>query len=479
MLYAYIDSHTLKLLRLKKTILGQYEIAYFDKKHTVDLLKQGEINNVDLFASAVKEGINALGIAGHEDVLLILPQEGFFFTRLQIPPDYSSSSLEGYVQDKLRGELGTESDDYLYDYLTSELNSHQHVSCFAIKRDIVATFDEAFKLLNLKLVGALPEALTLFTLFTKTLRKEKKENIMYASYNEGEVTGYVYDSSGLLSKKRWVAKVDKEENLDKILKEKVKDLEEKNIKLNRIILSGAKSEGIRQDTFTKKVGVWTNPLKRIIPHFYQDHLKLLMTSPDASFPILTFDSCFGAFVFASENKRFNILKKYSRRRRRGGGVPFFNKKVFGFIFFFLLSFGVSFAVLFALSKTGVISSLKVPSFVKKPEPTITKEPETSPTPRPTIKKESLRIKVLNGSGTKGLASEVKNLLIEKGYEEILTDNADNFDYETTILQVKKSKKDIIDTLKEDLSEGVKSPEVETLDEDDPSDIIIIIGVDYK
>ena len=39
---------------------------------------------------------------------------------------------------------------------------------------------------------------------------------------------------------------------------------EENVSLNRIILSGAGSEKFRQDLFTKEIGVWTNPLKKII-----------------------------------------------------------------------------------------------------------------------------------------------------------------------------------------------------------------------
>ena len=86
------------------------------------------------------------------------------------------------------------------------------------------------------------------------------------------------------------------------------EYEDKHQKINRLILSGTLSDSVRQDTFTKDVGIWTNPLKRILPHFYADYLKMLVPIDNNPFPILQFDVCFGALIFSIENKGFSLLK---------------------------------------------------------------------------------------------------------------------------------------------------------------------------
>ena len=118
----------------------------------------------------------------------------------------------------------------------------------------------------------------------------------------------------------------------------------------------------------------------------------------------------------------------------------------------------------------------------KPTPTVmpTKPtPKLTSTPLPKVNKSQLKIKVLNGSGIKGKASEVKDLLKEKGYQEILTGNADSFDYQQTEIQVKKSKASVTSTVKNDLKENLTSFKESTLDEDEAADIILIIGSDFK
>jgi hypothetical protein len=49
----------------------------------------------------------------------------------------------------------------------------------------------------------------------------------------------------------------------------------------------------------------------------------------------------------------------------------------------------------------------------------------------------LLVKVLNGSGMTGVAGEVVNLVGQKKYEVAQVGNADNYDYETTIIKYKK------------------------------------------
>ncbi len=480
MLYVFLDQKQIKILLLKKTMLGQFEASFFAKKHEVDFLSNGSVNNLDLLASALKEGLTQLGAQQEKQVFLILPQESFVFLKAEVPVDIGSSAVTSFIQDKARASLRVDLDNYFYDYFLKEVDQRRQVTFYAIEADRLEKYFETFNLLGLKVTSLLPESLSLFKLFEKTLRPEKKENILYVDFTKGELSGYIYDSGGLYSDEKWVESLSTEETLQQALKTRKEELEQKGIKLNRIILAGDESENVRQDTFTKEVGVWTNLLKRIIPDFYQESLKLLVVKTGSPFPILAYDVCFGAFVFSQENKGFHILKnpfKMKKRRISLSGFPLFRREVLIFLVSAILSFGV-FLGLSKLNWSGVkLPNLSTTIGQIKPSLTPTKIPST---PTPSIKKEELKIKILNGSGTAGKASTLKDLLVEKGYQEIVTGNADNFDYKQTIIQTKKSLAAAGQQIAKDIRDSVASPKLDpTLIATDPSDVIITIGSDFK
>ena len=74
---------------------------------------------------------------------------------------------------------------------------------------------------------------------------------------------------------------------------------------------------------------------------------------------------------------------------------------------------------------------------------------------------------------------MEDVLKDKDYQEIITGNADNYDYVKTEIGVKKSMTHVADLLKKELSDYIKSPKITTIDEDETSDVIIIVGSDFK
>ena len=76
-------------------------------------------------------------------------------------------------------------------------------------------------------------------------------------------------------------------------------------------------------------------------------------------------------------------------------------------------------------------------------------------------------------------SSVKEILREKGYVEILTDNADNFDYTVTEIQVKNDKKQLGEMMKNDLKDYITSPKITVLDDKEASDLVLIFAADFK
>ena len=482
MLYLFLGKNKIKLLALKKSVMGQYETSFFDKDYQTDLFNQGKINSTDLIASAVKEIlINIKNQFKEKEVYLILPQNVFQFFRTTIPSDIASSAVEAFVIDKARSEWQTSLENFFYDFFIEETDKQSAINLFAIEKENFQKLKEAFGLIDYKITEILPETVAYFKLFDKTLRKEKNEKILYATLENKTISGYLYDGVGLLSPENWQITIPEESGLEATLKVEINKFAEQGQKLSRLILSGPDSEKIRQDTFTKAVGVWTNPLKRIASGFYEEQLKLFINSGSKNFSILRFDVCFGAFLFNQENKRFSILKKASRIKN--WSAPKVNlpkiKLPLKEIFIFLISFILSFILFIFISKnsSNFFSLPKINSPLVKisPTPTIT----LTPTPTPGFKKEELKIKVLNGSGVKGKATEVKDFLTSKGYGEILTGNADNFDYPQSVIQVKKDRQQAADWLKKDLKEYVSNFKISSLEENQAADLVLIIGQDFK
>lgn len=109
-----------------------------------------------------------------------------------------------------------------------------------------------------------------------------------------------------------------------------------------------------------------------------------------------------------------------------------------------------------------------------PSPTSVETPEASPAPE--IKREDLKLQVLNGSGVAGAAGEAKELLEGLGYQNIETGNADSYDYEETEISIKEDKEDYLEMLRDDLADKYTlSTESATLEEESEFDAVVIIG----
>jgi len=94
-----------------------------------------------------------------------------------------------------------------------------------------------------------------------------------------------------------------------------------------------------------------------------------------------------------------------------------------------------------------------------------------------VPKSAVKIQVLNGGGIAGSAAIAKTFLEGLGYQDVETGNADSYDFETTTVQVKETKKDLSDLLIKDLSVKYEAGTSSTfLDEENDFDVIVTIGV---
>lgn len=482
MIYLYLGKNTIKLISLSKTLLGQYTVATFQKTHETTLLEKGDVKSVDILASAVKEALTTAGTKD-TDVYLILPQEAFHFARYDVPPDIQSSAIVPFIKDKARADFPFDLDNTLFDYLLVQHQNESAVLFFALQSEVFTKYKEVLSLLGLTIRATIPETVSYYKLFEKTLKKDKRENIVFLNYEETSASGYLFDSFGLLKETRLTFT----DPIEKSLQEKLEKLKKDVGKIDRIVLSGEKSKTVRQDTFTKDVGVWTNPLEKIVLNFYTDYLKLIVPTDKSAFQFLLFDVCLGAFILHRENPQFFVVQKggvFSKKSARtlpsfSLRLPIRGRDIVIFIVSSILSFS---AIALYQNYKNKLPNFSLPSGNKTKEITI-KTPSAAPTekpsPTPAVNREEVNIKILNGSGTVGKAGEVKDILKEKGYIEILTGNADAFDYDTTEMQVKDDKKDAAELLKSDLSDNVKITTTSSLDEEDAADIILIIGSDFE
>jgi Tfp pilus assembly PilM family ATPase len=156
MVYLSIDNNTIQLLALSKTLLGQYNISNFSKKHATELIKDGVFVNVDLVASSIKEAFTAAQpqAVNEKSVFLVLPQESFAFGRFVIPSDMSEAAVDPFIQDKARSELGINISTTYYDYIISSEGSESVVLFYGLSNDVVQSVEEILQL-DLRVVGAM------------------------------------------------------------------------------------------------------------------------------------------------------------------------------------------------------------------------------------------------------------------------------------------------------------------------------------
>lgn len=177
-----------------------------------------------------------------------------------------------------------------------------------------------------------------------------------------------------------------------------------------------------------------------------------------------------------------------------------SSKKFLLFFIILVVVGVVSAVLFFSTRgsteeeeeklTPTPTEFQFPTDTPSPSPAETEEsptpePTNTPTPRPTsnpidkatgLDRSKLTVQVSNGSGGVGVAAKAADLLKSLGYNVTSTGNADNYDYQNTVIDVKSPSSKYLDLLKKDLgaSYSIGSTSA-SLSSDAPSDARIIVG----
>ena len=126
------------------------------------------------------------------------------------------------------------------------------------------------------------------------------------------------------------------------------------------------------------------------------------------------------------------------------------------------------------------SSGEIKSPVEESSQMIEQSPSIEPTMTPSlnekIAREEISIKILNGSGAVGLASQAEAVLLDLGYKNIEIGNAENYDYQLGVIRVKEDESAVSLLIREDLKGDYSfEEEDEVLSETSPYDVIIVIS----
>lgn len=88
----------------------------------------------------------------------------------------------------------------------------------------------------------------------------------------------------------------------------------------------------------------------------------------------------------------------------------------------------------------------------KSGPTATPKPTANPIdPASGLDRSSLSVEVKNGGGVAGVAGKASDFLKNLGYKVVSVGNADNFDYQSIVIEVKSAESSFLPLLKKDLS----------------------------
>ncbi len=484
----------------KSAILGGSETRWSSHKLVKPVIKDGVIISVDILASAMKEALGDVSVSSDKEVVVVLDHSLYKLVRTEIPQDMDKSEYHSYLKNAYIETTKETEGNCVFEMIVKEFESRKFGFVYTFDLESLETLEKSMSLLDMKVSYVVPEHISYYAIFEKTLRLDKHEYILFAKYESGTLEGYLFDTFGPVpNQKTWKKDKVSASNIESILKDKSSEIEKEVAKLNRIIIAGTDSEKIRQDTFTKNVGVWTNPLKRILPNFYEEYLNLLKPKSDSApiFPTLTYPALFGGFVTAQDGKSFPFQKKKkdsiekvniqdaqvnhsntnnmgTQSEKKGLKIP---KEAILFLVIFIVTFALFYFIAASRSKDGV----NLP-FLTKPTETPTPSPSpVPPTPTPTVvvKREEVNVKVLNGTGVAGQAGGLKAALLKAGYVGVVTDNADKYDYTQSVLQIKSGKEYLESTILEDIKDFITGPKVETLDSAETADVVVIIGKDIK
>lgn len=189
-----------------------------------------------------------------------------------------------------------------------------------------------------------------------------------------------------------------------------------------------------------------------------------------------------AFYFTEEKEAEEKKEEKEEERTEPQKIAVNREKTPFFILFLVFLFGLVIGAgliggifYYKMKMEGLPKTASVKETPKAEE----KKEESTPAPTPTqVSLAELKVLILNGSGIKGEAKRVEDLIKKDGFEKTETGNADSYNYTDTVVYLKDNVDgSVYEKLGKILSD--LSLKKDVLEKDSPYDIKIIIGKTRK
>ncbi len=494
-----IEDNSIKLLDIKKGLFGKLTFVSFSKND----FKKGE--QWEEKAPVIKE-----------EVAISVPDSIVHLLRISLPADTSKENISSFLMDQVREKLNMSLDKMIFDSAIVERSDLGiQVIFVGIEFEKLLPFYRAWKRIDLNPVVLTSQALAYFEVLKLTI----EENQAAVSVNAEDDNLYLlfYDKNGPVKSKFLTAEFEK---MPSKVSEAILEFEkERGHRINRVILGGDQGEDLApseigqdiecvkarevvedliiknnykiKDDYTAK-GSFLNTIGLGLIFFDDNKFNLIKSNFEQIMQSIKLEEKPEVVEIAKEDNKDDVKKDVPEKSKEEKEVVVASKpgvtdpeqetereepvapllkqekkrNVFILpVIIFIITAVVAFSGLY-FYQAGAFQKLS--SFIPKPTPIPTQAPV--PTVKPVTRAE-LKAEVLNGSGEVGAASTVADALTKKGYKDIKTDNADNYDYTQNILRVKEKFKKFAEAEFSDLNIG----KTETLNDNSSFDIVIIVG----
>lgn len=457
----------LKILTAKTGTKG-VKVYYLAKKALPEgVVLNGQIVDENLFAEALK----AFFLENYErlktrTLVLGLNETEVFLSTAYF--DENPKNLKKAIEEKIAPKLPF---DLASSYLTYHEISQRMYQVAAAKAEVLQQLTTLFESVGFSLKAIVPIPLSFFKLVgpsqTPYLFVSQEEDLIYSLVVNNSVA---FSSTTRLRK----TTADSEKEIIKIAREIIEEeyTPRKTEPLQDVFIIGKDAEFIKafftSQNFNVKI---VNPPTRL--------------SRQAQGDAADFSRCIALSFHDRAVLSFPRLANF--KPKEAAKAPIQSKKSGLKYLILILTIGLA-AALFLLWPT--IKEFFFQKGEKYSEPTkvatttplpgskaATPSATESAKPNSSINKADFKIQVLNGTGKVGVATNMRDFLVSKGYTVVGVGNADNFNYQTSFVRTKESKKEAADLLTKDLAERYAISVGSPLSEGEQFDILIIVGGD--
>ena len=460
----------LKILTAKTGAKG-VKVYYFAKKPLPEgIVLNGQIVDENLFNEALKAFFleNYDGLKTRNLVLGLNETEVFLTT---VSFDKKPKNLTKAIEEKIAPKLPF---DLTTSYLTYHEISERTYQVAAAKAEVLQQLTSLFEGAGFSLKAIVPTPLSFFKLVgplrTPYLFVSQEEDLIYSLVGNN---GIAFSSTARLKKQA----IDNEKEIIKLAEEIIEEEYNpgKTEPLQNVFVLGKDAEFIKTFFDSQNFNAQgVNPPVRLSRQVQGDAAD--------------FSRCIALSFF--DKTVFSFPKLANFKPKEVSRVPKESKK--SNLKYLAIPLVIALAAaLFLLwptikefffqndgkyiEPTKVATNTSLPKQATPPADQSVATPSTQP--KEQINKAGFKIQVLNGTGKVGAATNMRDFLVSKGYSVVGTGNADNFNYQLTIIRLKESKKEITEHLTKDLEERYAISVGSPLSEGESFDILIIVGGD--